>query len=101
MSIIMSGTGWPGVYKSHIIVRSQSMLKKHILPRFRKNSILILSPYALTVSWKKTPKKNFLTTDPPLPPSLWLTVKNLGFVKISYTYQYKYMLKMHFSASSQ
>merc|ERR1712218_231207 len=43
MSIIMSGTGWPGVYKSHIIVRSQSMLKKHILPRFRKNSILILS----------------------------------------------------------
>ena len=60
-----------------------------------------VNPYALTVSCKKTPKKNFLTTDPPLPPSLWLTVKNLGFVKISYTYQYKYMLKMHFSASSQ
>ena len=30
------------------------------------------------------PKKNFSTTDPPLPPSLWLTIKNLGFVKISY-----------------
>ena len=62
-----------------------------------------VNPYALTVSCKKTPKKNFLTTDPPLPPSLWLTVINLGFVKISYTYtyQYKYMLKMHFSASSQ
>ena len=33
---IMSSTGWPGVYKSHIMVRSYTMLKQKNLAHFMK-----------------------------------------------------------------
>ena len=33
---IMSSTGWPGVYKSHIMVRSYPMLKQKTLAHFMK-----------------------------------------------------------------
>ena len=60
-----------------------------------------VNPYALTVSCKKTPKKNFLTTDPPLTPLPAGTRKKFGICQNFLTWPYKTTLKMHFSASSQ